>query len=970
MNDLRIRKLSAVLCMFAAFGALTSIGKAQTTTTTTTTVTPGNPDQQPVVLEKYVVTGSNIPQAADALAIPVAVVDNQVIQDSGVFSDTLDILRKVAPNISGIGQENAQISTGSNFGGASVNLKGLPTLVLINGRRVANDPAESTGGFQFVDLNVIPPAAVERIEVLQDGASAIYGSDAVGGVINIILKKDYNGWEMGAHYGMSTMTGKYEERSGYLVGGVSNDKTSITISFDYAEHNALFLSSRPYTNPIYGTYTAPGTLEAYNDGTGSDDFYKMTAPSGAPPGGGTYTLQQLVAMGVYTPETTTQAFHALNLAAGETLTGYLKRYSSMVNMEHKIFGDALVGFANVIASNTKTWSQLNAQPLVPFVSDPWTDLYVNVGVTPPPPGVSYIPFTASTNPFSQAFLDQGQNPNADGNGDASGYGIYVRNRYLAYPRLYQSDSTLYRVVGGLRGDINPDLHWEAAANINRYTLNYTNPGLWDTNALQNAWATGKLNQFAINNPSSAFVGVVGTAFVNMLSTLNSFDFKVDGTPFDLPGGKLGFAVGASYVREGLSAVPDINSLPNKTGTTQGWSNATTFKNFNAIRTFTSYFAEVSAPLTSAKMNIPGAHAINIDGAVRYDEYSGAVGSTTDPQVNVSWAPIDDQFKLRASAGKSFIAPQLYSLYGPVSSGSTVSITYNTLAGGTKTAQFNQTGGSNPTLKPTTANSWTAGFVYTPKMLDGLTVTVDYSNIYEKQIVSTVPANTIIQSVETNGSASPYVGLVHLNTGTGPEVSGPGGISTHSPQSIYVIQNLINLSGTKVGSTDITVDYIKKVADVGRFELVSTWTWYNSYKTQLIPTEPYYEYAGTASQVQGGTIPKWRTNTTLDWSDKGADVFLGVTYVDSVIDVGVGGDDQFGLEAVPSFVSYDVGISYDFKALHMSRFLDGLKVTIGVNNAFNKMPPLAPNAFPNTIADVGTYDGAIGRMFYIDAKYSF
>src|ERR1700690_2611686 len=113
MNDLRIRKLSAVLCAFAALGIMTTIGKAQTTTTTTTTTT--SPDQQPVVLEKYVVTGSNIPQAADALAIPVAVVDTQVIADSGVFSDTLDILRKVAPNISGIGQENAQIATGSNF---------------------------------------------------------------------------------------------------------------------------------------------------------------------------------------------------------------------------------------------------------------------------------------------------------------------------------------------------------------------------------------------------------------------------------------------------------------------------------------------------------------------------------------------------------------------------------------------------------------------------------------------------------------------------------------------------------------------------------------------------------------------------------------------------------------------------------------------------------------------------------------
>ena len=118
------------------------------------------------------------------------------------------------------------------------------------------------------------------------------------------------------------------------------------------------------------------------------------------------------------------------------------------------------------------------------------------------------------------------------------------------------------------------------------------------------------------------------------------------------------------------------------------------------------------PITGAKQNIPGMHAINIDAAVRYDSYSGKVGKTTTPQANLSWAPFDDQFKLRGSAGKAFIAPELYELYGPVSSGSTVSITYNTyhgVSGGSQSAQFNQTGGSNPALQPTKANSWTAGF---------------------------------------------------------------------------------------------------------------------------------------------------------------------------------------------------------------------------------------------------------------------
>src|ERR1017187_5548626 len=254
MNDIRLRKLVAVLSLFAASGALATTGYAQATTTTTTTATPTTAEvtapaasnEEPTKMEQYVVTGSNIPQAADALSIPVAIIDNRVMEDSGIAADTLDLLRKVAPNISGIGSENAQIAVASNFRGA-------------------NDPAEATGGSQFVDLNLIPPAAIDRVEVLEDGASAIYGSDAVGGVINIILKKDYNGWEMGAHYGFSTGTGRYEERSGYLVGGVSNGKTSITVSFDYAQHNALYLSSRPYTNPIYGTYTAPGTLEVYDN---------------------------------------------------------------------------------------------------------------------------------------------------------------------------------------------------------------------------------------------------------------------------------------------------------------------------------------------------------------------------------------------------------------------------------------------------------------------------------------------------------------------------------------------------------------------------------------------------------------------------------------------------------------------------------------------------------------------------------
>ena len=261
----------AVLSLFAASGLFATSGMAQTTTTTTTTTT--TPDE-PQVLEKYVVTGSNIPQAADALSVPVLVVDQTVIDNSGVSADTLDLLRKVAPNISGIGEENAQIATGSNFGGASVNIKGLPTLVLLDGRRVANDPAESVDGSQFVDLNLIPVAAIDRIEILQDGASAIYGSDAIGGVINIILKKNYNGSDTGVDYGFSRNAGHYAERSGYVVTGASTDTTSITLG-DNINYGFGLAGIDPAVDE--GGFLFNFSISLINDGTPITDPFGFTA---------------------------------------------------------------------------------------------------------------------------------------------------------------------------------------------------------------------------------------------------------------------------------------------------------------------------------------------------------------------------------------------------------------------------------------------------------------------------------------------------------------------------------------------------------------------------------------------------------------------------------------------------------------------------------------------------------------------
>jgi iron complex outermembrane receptor protein len=171
-------------------------------------------------LETVTITGSLIPMEMNTPGVPVTVVTAEEIAATGVNTDLLDVLTKSNPFFFGannIGSDNGNISSGSTNGGSSLALRNRATLVLINGRRAAVNPVVASGGSNFVDVSMIPISAVERIEILSDGASATYGSDAVGGVVNIIMKTDFDGVEVGARYGMSNNDGDYSEMSYYGV---------------------------------------------------------------------------------------------------------------------------------------------------------------------------------------------------------------------------------------------------------------------------------------------------------------------------------------------------------------------------------------------------------------------------------------------------------------------------------------------------------------------------------------------------------------------------------------------------------------------------------------------------------------------------------------------------------------------------------------------------------------------------------
>jgi iron complex outermembrane receptor protein len=162
---------------------------------------------------------------------------------------------------------------------------------------------------------------------------------------------------------------------------------------------------------------------------------------------------------------------------------------------------------------------------------------------------------------------------------------------------------------------------------------------------------------------------------------------------------------------------------------------------------------------------------------------------------------------------------------------------------------------------------------------------------------------------------------------------------------------------------------------GNFSLTSALTVYNSFLLQAIPTEDYFQYAGHAtggstSSSSQGTIPRWRTYTTLDWKYQGIDTFIGHTYVPTVTDIGPGGDAASPPVPVGSYQQFDVSVAYDLAKMKYAQWMEKLTLRFGVNNVFNRMPPMAPNAFPSTNVDLGAYNGAIGRIYFLDANYRF
>ena len=925
-------------------------------------------------VEEIVVTGSALPTTLDAVAVPVSTVSAEEIAKTGVGSNALEVLRKSLPAFQGrgnTGNSNANNTNQNTAGGSQARLRDLDTLVLINGRRAAVSAIAGVGGKIFVDVNQIPPSAIERVEVLQDGSSAIYGSDAIGGVVNFILKKDYDGLEVGGRY--AGADGGYTEKSTYFTAGHNfGDRLNVMLSGSYNETDPLYQKDRSFTHPFFLNSTAvPGAVGTFLlNGN-------LNSPSQVVPTGTAATAPSLAALtpAVYTASNAAAIGQSYDLSQFQTLLLQQKTSALTGSFNLKLSEAGKVEmFGDAEYAHGESFTQF-----LPRI--------VSVAV---PAGSPFNPTTAAL----------------------SGVQFGVPQS----PKQYENTTDKFRATIGVRGVLNAldrDWRWETAfthsqdelEQLQRNVIYGPNvplaiAGGFDANG--NAVAGGKFSKvFSAFDTNSALIltpaldpfarggrdpaslsHLLGTETINGKSTLNTVDFKVTTVAFKVPAGDVGLALGAAWRREALSAGADMNGL-NTGPTAQRWLGGQFFDPFSKSRTIKSAFAEVRIPITSEDWNVPGFHAFDLIGAVRFENYSDA-GDSTVPKLGFRWQPVDAQLTIRGTVSKSFTAPSLYAEYGPTDTRQAGGAIIPGVFPGQPSSPFNAEDGNNPKLRPATSDSISLSGTFKPDFIPHLQMSAQYTYAHLKDIAGGIGFNNILADVNRLGSASIFAPNVARNNFPGQAgavgFANPGDLLAYlnaapgvNNLNLYVIDQFRNLGGIKLSSFDFSADYVIPTTAHGDFTVSLVGVYLDSYKYQALPSQAFYEFAGVASNSPqaGGTQPKLRVYGSLDWTKGPWDAVLGGTYVDSVKDEGAGGFTFAASHATPlkvkEYASLDAQVSYRFE--DVAGFLKGPKVAVGVNNIANRMPPYSPNAFTDNRADVATYS-PIGRMFYVTLDTKF
>ena len=388
------------------------------------------------------------------------------------------------------------------------------------------------------------------------------------------------------------------------------------------------------------------------------------------------------------------------------------------------------------------------------------------------------------------------------------------------------------------------------------------------------------------------------------------------------------------------------------------------------------------PLVTPEAKIPGVYSLDIGASGRYEDYSDA-GDSEIPKVGFVYRPIAD-VAIRGTYSKSFIAPNLYQTGGPQSQGFTGSINL-----GQGNEQFNVLSGSNPNLSPSTSNNFTGGITITPKAVPGLTVSADYFYAYQTDIVTTLPYDLVLNSVNNLGPASPYAGLVRFGSFNGPGVTGPGQLAGNGPIGYVTLTN-INAGGQRTEGMDFLANYTHDFGKIGQFTLGAQATLYIQNEFSAVFGGQYVNQIGKDTTTNG-LIPQYVIIPTFTYSNFGFTYDATARYIPGLRNFNYG---NVG-DPIRDYFTVDMRLSYEFKAkprpsqvaakdakdykggksvaqspmpsIFTKPWYDGITLTFGVNNVNDRRPPYVNGANDNTETNI--YD-PYGRTYYFEASKRF
>ncbi len=911
-----------------AFGVLLASASAQAQVAPPAAAASA-PTQQ---LQRVEITGSAIKRIADEGALPVQVISRQDIVKAGVT--TAAELMATVSSVSNSLTDGVSIGTGGfrdQMGFNSANLRGLgtsSTLVLLNGRRMANfaSPGDDNG----VDLNNIPAAAIERVEVLLDGASAIYGTDAIGGVINFITRKDYQGVQLDVSAGKSGEGGAGKRTASLAAGhgDLARDGFNVMGVLDFQKTGALRTSQRDFISDLriperlphlLSSAGFPGNIRLSSD---QRDYLESQgfAINGKPISTRTINLSV----------PTCQAPHTLYLPTGiGGVDGCTYDYMRDLELYPKTdkgsflgrgvlkLGDRHEAFVEASYSRSKSW----------YVG---TSNRIDADLD-----VSMIPALAATG-LGDALPDDRL--------------ITVRTRMLeAGPRASELVSTGSRVVVGMTGTIGAwDYDWGYNHSVNKVSDRDVRGYLPEDQTLD-AYANGLLNPFG---PSSA----AGLAFLRdnninqevrrARGSMDSLDAKMTRSLTRLAGGDLALALGAELRREkASSAASDLLMTDNILGDRSPGDAQFT----NNSRKIWAAYGELLAPITKQW---------ELQLALRHDHYQ-EVGSTTNPKVGLRYAPMNN-LTFRASAGTGFRAPSMNDLYRSVKVSETatlpdpVCMAENDNDLGFCANNWETRTYSNAKLKPEKSRQFSIGVLADPT--PEISVGLDYWHIQKRDLISTLGDDVILSNL------AKYEPLVHRYN----EDEGLAGCDYDPDDSeiCYIELRKENRGKQKASGLDITMQYRSPATALGRFGVKLVGTWTLSSKKQTGDGDPYISNLGRF--VTDGVVQRWRHRLNLDWSRGPWSVNLANTFYsgykdqNSAIDTNTGS--VVGANKVKAYSLWDLSGGWEATS--------ALTLRAGVKNLFDTAPPFSNQAYFFISGYDPSYTDPRGRFFYVSASYQF